>query len=80
MSLLSILRNCDVSAGASEVTCRRLLLANTREREGFCMRLARVTKVLLDTDMAVAQKTGIPKWVALVSGNMDQNLRFAPPV
>ena len=30
--------------------------------------------------MAVAQKTGIPKWVALVSGNMDQNLRFAPPV
>ena len=25
--------------------------------------------------MAVAQKSGIPKWVALVSGNMDQNLR-----
>ena len=28
----------------------------------------------------MAQKTGIPKWVALVSGNMDQHLRFAPPV
>ena len=25
------------------------------------------------------QKTGIPKWVALVSGNMGQNLRSAPP-
>ena len=24
-------------------------------------------------DMAVAQKAGIPKWVALVGGNMDQN-------
>ena len=22
----------------------------------------------------------VPKWVALVSGNMDQDLRFAPPV
>ena len=30
--------------------------------------------------LAVAQKTGIPKWLALVSGNMDQNLRCAPPV
>ena len=30
--------------------------------------------------MAVAQQTGIPKWVTLVSGNMDQNLRFAAPV
>ena len=29
------------------------------------------------TNMVVAQKTGIPKWLALVSGNMDQNLRFA---
>ena len=28
--------------------------------------------------MAVAQKTGIPKWVALVSGNMDQHLRSQP--
>ena len=28
--------------------------------------------------MAVAKKThGIPKWVALVSGNMDPHLRFA---
>ena len=26
-------------------------------------------------DLAVAQKTGIPKWVALASGHMDQNLR-----
>ena len=25
--------------------------------------------------LAVAPKTGIPKWLALVSGNMDQNLR-----
>ena len=25
--------------------------------------------------MGMAHKTGIPKWVALVSGNMDQNLR-----
>ena len=25
------------------------------------------------------QKTGIPKWLALVSGNMNQNLRLAPP-
>ena len=25
-------------------------------------------------------KTEIPNWVALVSGNMHQNLRFAPPV
>ena len=24
--------------------------------------------------------SGFPKWVALVSGNMDENLRFAPPV
>ena len=31
-------------------------------------------------DMAVAPKTGIPKWVALVSGTKGQNLRFAPPV
>ena len=30
--------------------------------------------------MAVAQKkNGIPKWVALASGNMDQHLRFATP-
>ena len=29
--------------------------------------------------MAVAQKP-VPKWVALVSGNMDQHLRFAPTV
>ena len=26
-------------------------------------------------NIAVAQKTGIPKWVALLSGNMDQHLR-----
>ena len=25
-------------------------------------------------------KLKIPKWVTLVSGNMDQNLRFAPPI
>ena len=31
-------------------------------------------------EMAVAQKAGIPKWVALVSGNMDENPRFAPPI
>ena len=31
------------------------------------------------THLAVAQKTGIPKWLALVSGNLDQNLRFAFP-
>ena len=30
--------------------------------------------------MTVAQKTGIPKWLALLSGNMDQHLRFASPV
>ena len=31
--------------------------------------------------MAVAQKTGIPKWVARsVSANMEQNPRSAPPV
>ena len=29
----------------------------------------------LFSEMTVAQKTGIPKWVALVSGKMDQNLR-----
>ena len=29
--------------------------------------------------MAVAQKIGMPKWVALVSGHMDQNLRNPPP-
>ena len=28
--------------------------------------------------VAVAQQTGIPKWLAL-GGNMDQHLRFAPP-
>ena len=29
--------------------------------------------------MAVAtKKTGIPKWLTLASGNMDQNLRFGP--
>ena len=33
-----------------------------------------------ETHLAVAQKTGIPKWVALVSGKMGQHLRFAPPV
>ena len=27
--------------------------------------------------MSMPQKTGIPKWLALVSGNIDQNLRFA---
>ena len=26
------------------------------------------------------KKHGIPKWLALVSGHMAQNLRFAPPV
>ena len=30
--------------------------------------------------LAVAQKTGIPKWVALLSEKMDQNLRNAPLV
>ena len=25
-------------------------------------------------------KKPVPKWVALVSGHMDQNLRFAPPL
>ena len=25
-------------------------------------------------------KKPVPTWVALVSGNMDQNMRFAPPV
>ena len=30
--------------------------------------------------LAVAQRTPIPKWLALASGNMNQNLRFAPPV
>ena len=30
-------------------------------------------------DMAVARKP-VPKWLALVSGNVDQNLRFAPSV
>ena len=29
--------------------------------------------------VAVAQKTGVPKWLGLVSGNMDQKLRLAPP-
>ena len=29
-------------------------------------------------NMAVAQKTGVPKWLALESGNMDQNLRKKP--
>ena len=29
--------------------------------------------------MAVAQKTGIPKWVTLGSGNMDQNLQLGNP-
>ena len=33
-----------------------------------------------DCPMALAQQTGIPKWVALVSGNLDQHLRVAPPV
>ena len=28
--------------------------------------------------LAAAQKTGIPKWLARVSGNLDQSLRFAP--
>ena len=28
--------------------------------------------------MAVAQKTGIPKWLALVSGNVDHHLRSQP--
>ena len=31
------------------------------------------------SQLAVAQKP-VPKWLALVSGNMNQNLRFAPPV
>ena len=34
-------------------------------------------------DLAVAQKTATPKWLALVtlvSGNMDQNLRFVSSV
>ena len=26
------------------------------------------------------KKTGMPTWVAPVSGNMDQDVRFAPPV
>ena len=36
---------------------------------------SRVWQYVRPTLLAVAQKTGIPKWVALVSGNMDQNLR-----
>ena len=31
------------------------------------------------TQKVAAQKSGIPKWLALLIGN-DQNLRFAPPV
>ena len=33
-----------------------------------------------EREMGVAQKTGIPKWVALASGNIDQNLQIAPPL
>ena len=32
----------------------------------------------VQSHLAVAQNP-VPKWLALVSGNMDQNLRFAPP-
>ena len=40
----------------------------------------RVHETIQYTNMAVAQKTEISIWLALVSGNMDQNLRCAPPL
>ena len=51
--------------------------------KGFkVMKLRQARQHVLDyvSQMAVSQTTGIPKWVTLVSGNMDQSLRFAPPI
>ena len=49
-------------------------------RRRFFRRERGVSKFLASVgfDMAVAQKPGIPKWVALVSGSVDQNLRTPP--
>ena len=59
------------------------ILLHRRSLRGSWRRAQRLAEKSIghfDLDMWLWLKKPLPKWVALVSGNMDQNLRFAPPV
>ena len=63
------------ATGVREAENRRTARHSSQSPEGWTVGRGRNPK---RSSQVAAQKTGIPKWVALVSGTKDQNPRFAP--